>query len=322
MAPARKKVIIDTDPGIDDAMAILMAFQSPDVEIIGMTTIFGNVSTPLATTNALYLCELGGLHIPVAEGSWEPLKGGVPRIADFVHGADGFGNTNVVPMLKKASQKSEQAACDFLIQKVAENPGEITIVALGPLTNVALAIQKDPSFGSNIDELIVLGGAFFASGNVTPAAEANIFGDPEAADIVFTAGINTQVIGINLTTQVILNEEDLLEIKNSKSKYGSYLYDITRFYRAWHLSSDGLDGIFLHDPTCMAALLNSSLFTYRTGVVRVETQGLCTGLTLLDMGLKEWIGDNPWVRKPAIKVGWTVNTTEVRKLVKDLLMRP
>ncbi|KAL3675421.1 hypothetical protein R1sor_025369 [Riccia sorocarpa] len=324
MGPPRRKLIIDTDPGIDDAMAILMAFQSPEVEVIGLTTVFGNVPTPIATTNALYLCALADCpEVPVAEGAWAPLTKSEPtRISDYAHGEDGFGNTHVAnPGFVKA-EKVDQSACDFLIEKVAQHPGEVTVVALGPLTNLALAVRKDPSFVKNVKELCILGGAFFASGNVNPAAEFNIYSDPDAADIVFTAGMNTRVIGINLTTQVILNDKELTDIKDSGTKYGKYVHDITRFYMYWHVTSDGVDGIFLHDPTCMAAVLDPSLVTYRTGVVRVETQGICAGLTLLDMGLKGWNSSNLWMHQPPIKVGWTVEANRVKELVKNLLTKP
>lgn len=318
--PARKRVIIDTDPGIDDMMAIFMAFEAPGIEVIGLTTIFGNVDIDLATKNALHLCEMTGHpEIPVAEGPSEPLKRVKPRIAYFVHGSDGLGNTF---QANPKGQKSSKSAADFLLEKVAEFPGEVTVVALGPLTNIALAIQKDPNFVKNIGQLVVLGGAFNASGNVNPAAEANIFGDPEAADLVFTSGMDTLVIGISLTTQVIFNDQDLSEIRDSGGKYGKYIYDCCRFYHDFHLESDHFDGIFLHDPTCMAALLDPSLFTYRKGAVRVETEGLCVGYTLLDMGLKNWVGKNHWTGVPLIDVGMTVDADGVRSLVKKLLCSP
>lgn len=318
--PVRTKLIIDTDPGIDDAMAIFMAFQSPELEVIGLTTTFGNGPTPLVTKNALYLCELAGLSsMPVAEGRSEPLKGGAPRIADFAHGSDGLGNT--FPPEPKM-RKNDQSAANFLVEKIKEFPHEVTILALGPLTNIAEAIQKDPSFATNVNKIYVLGGSFFASGNVNPAAEANIYGDPDAADIVFTSGADVVVIGINLTTQLKLTESDLLEIRDSNGRFGKYVYDMCAFYKNWHFESDGLDGIFLHDPGCLAALLDPSLFTYRKGALRVETQGICIGHTLLDLGLKRWNGSNAWTGQPLVSVGWTVNTKGVVELVKKRLQRP
>eukprot|EP00249_Psilotum_nudum_P008967 c21624_g1_i1 orf=65-1132(+) len=313
----RRKIIIDTDPGIDDAMTIFMAFQSPELEVIGLTTIFGNVETPKATENTLHLCEVAGFpDLPVAEGCSGPLKGGCPRVADFVHGYDGLGNTFPVPSKNK---KVDKSAADFLIDKVDEFPGEVTIVALGPLTNIAQAMQKDTSFARRVVQIFILGGSFFASGNVTPAAEANIYGDPEAADIVFTSGAEIVVIGINLTTQITLTEEDLCEIRDSNGEFGKYVYDICGFYKSWHEQSDGFEGIFLHDPTCLAALLDPTLFSYKRGAVRVETQGICIGHTVLDLGLKNWNASNPWTNQPFVSVGWTVNTEAVTTLVKERL---
>ncbi|XP_043702127.1 uridine nucleosidase 1-like isoform X1 [Telopea speciosissima] len=233
-----EKIIIDTDPGIDDSMAIFMAFQTPEVEVLGLTTIFGNVSTAGATRNALLLCELAGCPgIPVAEGSSEPLKGGIPSVADFVHGPDGLGNVSLPPPKEK---KIEKSATEFLVDKVSEYPGEVSILALGPLTNLALAIKRDSSFASKVKRLVILGGAFFALGNVNPAAEANIYGDPEAADIVFTSGANIIVVGINITTQVKLTDEDLSELRDSKGRNSHFLGELCKFYRDWHVKSDGV----------------------------------------------------------------------------------
>ncbi|XP_021846153.1 uridine nucleosidase 1 isoform X2 [Spinacia oleracea] len=285
-----EKLIIDTDPGIDDCMAILMAFQTQEVDIIGLTTIFGNVQTENATRNALLLCEIAERpDVPVAEGSPGPLKGGMPRVADFVH------------------------------DKVSEHPGEVSILALGPLTNLALAIKKDSSFASKAKRIVVLGGAFFALGNVNPAAEANIFGDPEAADVVFTSGANITVVGINITTQVKLTDSDLHGLRESKGRHTRLLTDMCKFYRDWHVKSDGVYGIFLHDPVSFVAVVRPDLFTYKKGVVRVETQGICAGYTLMDQGLKKWNSENPWTGYSPISVAWTVNVEEVLMYVKSQL---
>ncbi|KAL4605819.1 hypothetical protein ACB092_09G057400 [Castanea dentata] len=316
----RDKLIIDTDPGIDDTMAIFMAFQSPELEILGLTTIFGNTSTENATYNALRLCEFAGCSgIPVAEGSAAPLKGGIPRVADFVHGSDGVGNTYLPPAKAK---KSEKSASEFLVEKVSEYPGEVSILALGPLTNLALAIKRDSSFASKVKRLVILGGAFFALGNVNPAAEANIYGDPEAADVVFTSGANIAVVGINITTQVMFTDDDLLELKQSKGKYSKIISEMCEFYRDWHVKSDGVHGVFLHDPVSFVALVRPDLFTYKKGVVRVETQGICTGHTLLDQGLKKWNSSNPWTEYSPVSVAWTVNVKGVLDYIRKLLMKP
>ncbi|EMS49519.1 hypothetical protein TRIUR3_15036 [Triticum urartu] len=281
----RDRVIIDTDPGIDDSMTILMAFGEPSVEIIGLTTIFGNVTTEYATRNALLLCERAGHpEVPVAEGSPEPLKGGEPRVADFVHGSDGLGNLSLpAPTTKKV----EESAAEFMVNKVSQFPGEISVLALGPLTNVAL-----------------------------------IYGDPDAADVVFTSGADIDVVGINITTQCCFTDEDLLELKNSKGVHAQFLCDMCKFYRDWHEKSDGFQGIFLHDPVSFTALVHPEYFTFKKGVVRVETQGICTGHTLMDHGLKKWNSENPWSGYAPISVAWTVDVPKVLAYVKKLLMAP
>lgn len=315
-----EKLIIDTDPGIDDSMAIMMAFQTPEVEVVGLTTIFGNVSTEDATRNALLLCEIAGCqNVPVAEGSPEPLKGGIPRVADFVHGSDGLGNISLPPPKTK---KIDKIASEFLVDKVSEYPGEVSVLALGPLTNIALAIKRDSSFASKVKKVVILGGSFFALGNVNPAAEANIYGDPEAADVVFTSGANIVVVGLNITTQVILTDDGLLQLRNSEGKHAQLLCDMCQFYRDWHVKSDGVHGIFLHDPVSFIALVRPDLFTYRKGVVRVETQGLCVGHTLMDQGLKKWNSSNPWTGFSPVSVAWTVDVDGVIKYVKETLVKP
>ncbi|KAG7573814.1 Ribonucleoside hydrolase-like [Arabidopsis suecica] len=316
----REKLIIDTDPGIDDSMAIMMAFQTPELEILGLTTVFGNVSTQDATRNALLLCEIAGFpDVPVAEGSSEPLKGGIPRVADFVHGKNGLGDVSLPPPSRK---KCEKSAAEFLDEKVSEYPGEVTILALGPLTNLALAIKRDSSFASKVKKIVILGGAFFSLGNVNPAAEANIYGDPEAADVVFTSGADITVVGINITTQLKLSDDDLLELSNCNGKHSKLISDMCKFYRDWHVKSDGVYGVYLHDPVSFVAVVRPDLFTYKKGIVRVETQGICVGHTLMDQGLKRWNGSNPWVGYSPISVAWTVDVEGVLEYVKAKLMKP
>ncbi|CAL9107930.1 unnamed protein product [Musa textilis] len=314
------KVIIDTDPGIDDSMAILMAFQNPEIEVLGLTTIFGNVFTEDATGNALLLCEIAGHpEVPVAEGSHEPLKGGKPRVADFVHGSDGFGN---IFLPSPVGKKIEKSASEFLVDKISQYPGDVSILALGPLTNLALAIKRDSSFAKKVKKVVILGGSFFAAGNVSPAAEANIYGDPEAADIVFTSGADIVAVGINITTQVKFTDADLYELRNSQGRHSQILSDMCKFYRDWHVKSDGVYGIFLHDPVSFVALVRPDLFTFKKGVVRVETQGICVGHTLMDQGLKRWNTSNPWTGYSPVSVAWTVDVPGVLSFVKQLLAKP
>ncbi|XP_034684964.1 probable uridine nucleosidase 2 [Vitis riparia] len=314
-----KKIIIDTDPGIDDAMAIFVALQSPEVDVIGLTTIYGNVYTTLATRNALHLLEIAGrTDIPVAEGSHVTItKGTKLRIADFVHGADGLGNQNFPP---PAGKPIEQSAAAFLIEQAKLYPGKVTVVALGPLTNIALAIELDPGFSKNIGQIVLLGGAFAVNGNVNPAAEANIFCDPEAADIVFTSGADILAVGINVTHQVVLTDADREKLAQSNGKFAQYLCKILEVYFSYHRDAYNTKGVYLHDPTALLAAVNPSLITYTEGVVRVQTSGITRGLTLFYNKQKRFAEVTEWTDKPTVKVAVTVDAPAVVKLVMDRLI--
>ncbi|KAF8103984.1 hypothetical protein N665_0181s0007 [Sinapis alba] len=315
----RKKIIIDTDPGIDDAMAIFVALKSPEVDVIGLTTIYGNVYTTLATRNALHLLEVAGrTDIPVAEGTHKTIMNGTKlRIADFVHGKDGLGNQNFPPPKGKPIEKS---APEFLVEQAKLHPGEITVVALGPLTNIALAVQLDPEFSKNVGQIVLLGGAFAVNGNVNPASEANIFGDPEAADIVFTCGADVIAVGINVTHQVIMTADDRDKLASSNGKLAQYLCKILGVYYSYHLDAYEIEGVYLHDPTTILAAFLPSLFTYTEGVVRVQTNGITRGLTLLYNNRKRFEEVNEWSDKPSVKVAVTVDAPAVLKLIMDRLM--
>lgn len=319
MAAEPKKIIIDTDPGIDDAMAILLALRSPEVEVIGLTTIYGNVYTTLATRNALHLLEVAGrTDIPVAEGSHVTLtKGTKLRIADFVHGADGLGNQNFDPPKGKPL---EQSAAAFLVEQAKLHPGKVTVVALGPLTNIALAIELDPEFCKNIGQIVLLGGAFSVNGNVNPAAEANIFGDPDAADIVFTCGADILAVGINVTHQVVLTDAERDKLIQSNGKFAQYLCKILEVYFSYHHEAYSMRGVYLHDPTALLAAVNPSLLTYTEGAVRVQTTGITRGLTLLYNKQKRFGEVTEWTDKPTVKVAVTVDAPTVVKLLMERLM--
>ncbi|KAJ8532718.1 hypothetical protein K7X08_015607 [Anisodus acutangulus] len=243
------------------------------------------------------------------------VKRGEPRVADFVHGSDRLGN---LFLPSPNSEKIDKSASKFLVEKVSEYPGEVCILALGSLTNLALAVKRDSTFASKVKRVVVLCGSFFALGNVNPAAKANIYGDPEAADVVFTSGANIDIVGINITTQVKLKDDDLEELKQSEGKHAKFLCDC-KFYRDWHVKSDGVYGnfcsyilkplscislviIFLHDPVSFVALVRPELFTFKKGVVRVEIQGICVGHTLMDQGLKKWNTSNPWTDYSPVSV--------------------
>src|SRR5262245_5631390 len=220
-----KKIIIDTDPGVDDSMAILFAFNSPELEIVGLTAIFGNVHTDLGTQNALRLVEFAGHPtVPVAHGADVPLVIPLEYVADFVHGADGMGNTNPPP---PQGHPVDKPAAQFIAEMVMAHPGEITLVPVGPLTNLALALALEPRLVDQVAGVVLMGGAATVNGNVTPAAEANIIHDPHAADVVFTAGWPVTMAGLDVTMKTIMTEEFLASLRVSRT--GEFIYDISRF---------------------------------------------------------------------------------------------
>jgi len=264
-APAapRRKVIIDTDPGVDDSFAILLALRSPEIEVIGLTSLFGNVRTPTATRNALHLLErFGRSDIPVYEGHLTSIAGDAKeRIADFVHGDDGFGNTGEPSVSTKPV--SGTSAAEFIVQSANAFPGQVTVVALASATNVALALRLDRvAVTQNLRSVVHLGGAFFTNGNVNPAAEANIFGDPDAADELYGSGADVTVVGLDVTQRLRLSESDLAAMRDASvmdvsenhphaSKHGAFLHAISEFYMAFHVRTTGFRGIFMHDPAAV-----------------------------------------------------------------------
>jgi len=294
-----KKVIIDTDPGVDDAMAILFALACPEIEVVGLTSIFGNVTTKQATQNALRLVEFADRpDIPVAHGANAPLAMDLDVIAYYVHGDDGLGNTNQPPPIGSAVDVS---AAQFIVDTVMANPGEITLLPIGPLTNIALALAMEPKIVEYVAEVIIMGGAATVNGNVNPAAEANIWHDPHAADKVLTAGLPLIMVGLDVTTQVLMDEDYFDRLHATGSKTCAYIYGISRFYCAFYQSYTGINGCFTHDPSVVAYLLDPTLFRTIQGPVRVLTDGIAMGQTILDpSGNADF--KTAWSSKPSIHV--------------------
>lgn len=318
----RRLLIIDTDPGVDDAMAILLALNSPEYTVVGLTTVYGNVPTALATENALRLLELAGAQeaCVVAQGATRSMKAGldVQRIADFVHGPDGFGGVGLPP--PKARALADVSAAEFIVRTVHAHPGRVTVLALAPLTNIAQALMLDPELASKWEKLVILGGAFFVNGNVNPAAEANVFGDPDAADFVLGATDNTRILGLDVTQTCRLSSGDLQALRGA-GRHGTFLADISQFYLRFHQEYHGCDAIYLHDPTAMAAVLQPGLFTWRRGAVRVTTDGAATGQTTMDAHTSPWHGHNAWTDRPRVEVALGVDSAAVVGLIKERITR-
>lgn len=290
-----RKIIIDTDPGIDDAMAIFYALASPELDVIGLTTVFGNVATDLCTTNALRLLEIAGrTDIPVAVGALNPLAMKFRGGAAFVHGDDGQGNVHL-PLPK--TRPIDLHAVDFIVQEVMKAPGEVTLVALGPLTNVALALLMKPAIAQNLREIVLMGGNAFVPGNATPTAEANILNDPEAADTVFSADCTITMIGLDVTEKVMMDAATLDRMGTFANPRAQYLSQIVRYYQAFYKNRYGEDSIYVHDSTTITYLLAPELFKTVQQPICVETLGISRGKTWPAAGRadreKAWQGRRP-----------------------------
>lgn len=311
-----KKIIIDTDPGIDDAMAILFAFAAPELEIVGLTTIFGNVQTDLATQNALRLIEFAGHpHIPVASGAKKPLVIVYDEAPEVVHGADGFGNTHQPPPRGRAIDKP---ASHFIVETIMANPGEITLVPLGPLTNIAEALALEPRIAQQVAEVVLMGGAATVNGNVNPAAEANIWHDPHAADAVFTASWPLTMIGLDVTMSTIMDEAYFDALRTNRT--GEFIYQISRFYQRFHYLTHNLQACFTHDPSTIAYLIDPSLFTCEQGPIRVITEGIAAGQTLMDRR-QEWLVPNEWSGLMPVNVCVGVDSERLLTLYKERIAK-
>lgn len=307
-----KKIIIDTDPGIDDAMAIFLALRSPEIKVMGLTSIFGNVNCAQATLNALRLLEIEShTDIPVAKGCDMPLFINTEHYATFVHGDDGLGNTNQ-PLPK--NKPMDISATEFIIKTILENPGEITLVPIGPLTNIALAVKLEPKIIKLVKEVVIMGGAATVPGNVTPVAEANIWHDPHAASIVFSSGMPVTMIGLDVTTKIIQNKSYLNQIYSANNPATILLKNIMPCYQSFYFEFFGSEDIHTHDPSTIAYLINPELFTAKRMPIFVETQGHCMGQTIPDYRGK-------WGKLPLSNVCVEVNSSGVLELIRDRLMK-
>ena len=272
------KLIIDTDPGIDDAMAIFYAAAAPDIELLGLTSIFGNVTTEMAARNALRLLEAAGLDLPVAQGAAKPLQlPPIPPSAN-VHGDEGFGD---IPAAEPKGKIIKEDAADFLLRMAREHKGELVVCPVGPLTNIAIAIQRDPEFVHNCKNIVIMGGSLEEGGNITPHAEANIYHDPHAAEVVCAAGGNVTLVGLDVTHRILCGPEDFDQIKAASPELGGMLKQMSAFYIKFYQEVAGLNGCSLHDPAAVIACTHPELFETRAVPITVSCEGETSGATLL-----------------------------------------
>jgi purine nucleosidase len=275
-----KRILIDTDPGIDDSLAILLALASPEVKLEGLTVVHGNSSTEQGTINALSILELAGAgHIPVAKGCELPLVQ-PSLLAPETHGHTGLGYAQLP---RPTSRPIVQHGSDFLIEQIMSNPGEITLVAIGPLTNVALAIRKEPRIVQAVKELFIMGGALRHEGNTTSLAEFNTYVDPHAAHIVYHSGIPITLTPLDVTYQCILMAEDVARLQKIRSPIPDFIADATRFYMEFHDEYQGIQGCVINDPLTLALTFTPELCDYEEQYVDVDISGgVSTGKTFAD----------------------------------------
>ncbi len=307
------RLIIDTDPGVDDAMAILMALAVPELEVVGLTTVFGNAATEVTTVNALRLLEVAGrTDIPVARGADRPLTTDYLGPVPFVHGHNGLGDAAVADPARTPVAAS---AARFIVDTVRAAPGEITLLAVGPLTNLALAIEVDPEIVGLVDQVVVMGGNAFVPGNATPVAEANINNDPEAADLVFGAGWPITMVGLDVTHRVNLRGEAIDRITSREGHGAALLRAALPLYRGFFEDTNGIDGIFVHDPTAVAFLLDPDAFEIGSWPVRVETESFSRGKTWPNLGDTDDESPPAWRGRPLVDICTGVDADRVLRLV-------
>ncbi|MEH7524311.1 nucleoside hydrolase [Bacillus sp. JJ1503] len=274
-----KAIIFDVDTGIDDALAMSYSINSPELELLGFTTCFGNVPVEEATRNTLTVIEKLGKNIPVYQGTAQRFVRGEKEVwAKHVHGEDGLGNT-----LKNepTSKAKSQFAPDFMIEQVKNRPHEITIIAVGPLTNLALAIQKAPEIIPLVKEVVVMGGAVKVPGNVNAYAEANIFSDPEAADYVFSSGLKVTLVGLDVTLQTLLPLSRVNEWRATGKETAQFFADMTEFYIGYYEKYyPGIAGCGLHDPLAVGVAIDSSFVKTEMMNVKVVLEGEEEGRTI------------------------------------------
>ena len=279
--PARK-IIIDTDPGQDDAVAILLALSSPEeIEVLGLTTVAGNVPLDLTTRNARIVCELAGrTDVGVYAGCDRPLGRDLVT-AEHVHGKTGLDGPDLP---EPTMPLADGHAVDFIIDCLRRNaPGSVTLCPLGPLTNIATARQKAPDIAARIGQIVLMGGAYFEVGNITPAAEFNIYVDPEAADIVFKSGVPLVVMPLDVTHQALVTSARNDAFRALGTPVGLAVAQMTDFFERFDKEKYGSLGAPLHDPCVTAYLIDPELFTGRHINVEIETgSDLTLGMTVAD----------------------------------------
>ncbi|MGD9917923.1 MAG: nucleoside hydrolase [Paenirhodobacter sp.] len=276
-----RKIIIDTDPGQDDAVAILLALASPELEVMGITCVAGNVPLEKTARNARVICELAGRsEVRVFAGCDRPLIRPLVT-AEYVHGKTGLDG---IALPDPAMELQPGHAVDFIIETLrAEPAGTVTLCPLGPLTNIATAFTRAPDIVAKVQQIVLMGGAYFEVGNTTPAAEFNIYVDPQAAEIVFRSGVDLVVMPLDVTHKVLTTRARIEGFRALGTPVGAAVASWTDFFERFDMAKYGSDGAPLHDPCVIAFLIRPELFEGRRVNVEIETQSeLTMGMTVAD----------------------------------------
>lgn len=327
------KIILDTDPGIDDAMAIAYALYHPEIELLGLTTVFGNTNIDFTTRNAQYILDtLGATTVAVAQGAAVPsVQSPLPH-AEFVHGADGIGNmypgsevqtpaseTLVFADTARHASIEPLDAADFIIKSAQDNPGQITLVAIGPLTNIAEAFRREPALPSLVRNLVIMGGTVEEPGNVSPVAEANFLNDPHAADALFAADWPVTIVGLDVTHRIMIKDSDLKRLDDEAGVAGSFIWRTSRFYVDFYTSVGAAKDLVatgaepqcaMHDAAAVACVLIPDAFTMVAGAARVIPDGMALGQLTLDRAGYNYALPH-WQDRPPVSVCMGVDSDRV-----------
>jgi purine nucleosidase len=303
------RLIVDCDPGVDDALALLYLAGHPEVTIEAVGSVHGNVPAALAARNALRILEVAGLeHVPVAIGAARPMAQPLAT-AEFVHGADGLGDT---AQPEPRGHPSRESAAEQLVRLARAQPGELSLLAIGPLTNVGLALLIEPELPNLLRQVVVMGGAFHVAGNVSALAEANFANDPEAAQLVLSAGWPLRAVGLDVTHQTLLRRAQLARLEKGGTDVARFAWAVLQFYLDVYERRVGERACPVHDGLAAVLLVDPGLATWERDVVDVELRGeLTRGAAVVD---RRW-GEEASTRVPVdVAVGVDHGTAVARLL--------
>jgi inosine-uridine nucleoside N-ribohydrolase len=312
------KVIYDTDPGVDDAMALLFLHRHPDIDLLGVTTVFGNASVDTTTRNALFLKREWNIPCPVARGAsvtFDPARH-ERAWPTMVHGHNGLGDIAVPETIDLPTDP--RPAYQFIIDTVRANPGEVTLVAVGRMTNLALAVKHDPEIASLVKGVVIMGGNFYVPGNVSPVAEANIHGDPEAADVVMTASWKVVVVGLDVTAVTTMGRSYLADMAKEGGPSVQLLSDLSQSYIDFYRHAVE-DGMMVHDSCACVYVVAPELFDTIEGSIRVVCGGIADGQTIIKQDGRHFPpGD--WDNLPSQIACTGIRSQQVIDLIRDVIL--